>query len=283
MNQPDNRFQKILSLVWRAIKGLFLLYAVAFSIAGTLVLVGAYRYVVSPVRQIKTLQKNNPKETVYMARLRAAMGAHDTLSQIFVPLDSIAKELQHAVLAAEDDGFYTHPGIDLEAILAAMEYNRTQNGIKRGASTITQQLAKNLFLTNDKSFQRKYRELLYTVLMEKYLGKKRILELYLNYAQWGKTVFGCEAASRYYFKKASRNLSRYEAARLAAVLAMPNRVSPLNVNSTFIGSRMTVIANNLYLHHFIDDSGYFDLTGTRPPGKDSLDTVGAPSPDTTDD
>jgi monofunctional glycosyltransferase len=286
MSKPYSLVMKIFKAIWLTIKGIFIFYAVAFSLAGTLALYASYQFVISPIRQIKTLEYVNPKETAYMSRLRETLGPRDTIVQYFVPLDSISPELQHAVLAAEDDGFYTHPGIDIEAMLSAMEYNRLQNSIKRGASTITQQLAKNLFLTNKKSFQRKYRELLYTVLMEKYLGKKRILELYLNYSQWGTCVFGCEAASKRYFKKSSKYLSRNEAARLAAVLAMPDKVSPLSVNSAFIGSRIAVIANNLYLHHFIDDSGYHDLTGTRPPGKDSLDsldTAGAAAPDSSDD
>jgi monofunctional glycosyltransferase len=268
---------RILSVIWLIIKGAFILYAVVFSIAGTLALYAAYQFVVAPLHQVKALQNTNPKETAYMSRYRATLGLRDTLVQLFMPLDSISTELQHAVLAAEDDGFYTHPGFDIEAIIAATEYNRFQNEIKLGGSTITQQLAKNLFLTNDKSFERKYKELIYALLMEKYLGKKRILELYLNYAQWGKTAFGCEAASRLYFKKSSRNLSQNEAALLAAVLAKPKKVSPADPNSSFIEQRVAVIAINLYLHHLIDDTGYTNLTGYPPPGKDSLDTTGVDS------
>ena len=254
------------------IKWLFIAYAVAFSIAGTIALYKAYDYIMTPVREVKALQFNNPRETLYMARYRESLDTADTLIQVFVPLDSISESLKHAVLAAEDDGFYTHPGFDIAAMLEAMEYNRINNGIKRGASTLTQQLAKNLFLTPERSFERKYKELMYTVLMEKFLGKKRILELYLNYAQWGKTIFGCEAASRHYYKKSCQNLTRMEAARLAAVLAKPEKVSPLNMNSTFIPKRIAVIANNLFLHHLIDDSGYTALTGNPPPVKDTADT-----------
>jgi monofunctional biosynthetic peptidoglycan transglycosylase len=254
------------------IKWLFIAYAVAFSIAGTIALYKAYDYIMTPVREVKALQQSNPHETLYMARYRESLGATDTLSQVFVPLDSISESLKRAVLAAEDDGFYTHPGFDIAAMLEAMEYNRINNGIKRGASTLTQQLAKNLFLTPERSFERKYKELMYTVLMEKFLGKKRILELYLNYAQWGKMIFGCEAASRHYYKKSCKNLTRMEAARLAAVLAKPEKVSPLNMNSTFIPKRIAVIANNLFLHHLIDDSGYTALTGNPPTVKDTADT-----------
>jgi monofunctional glycosyltransferase len=275
MNKPLVILLRIFSIIWFIIKTALLTYAIAFSIAGTIGLVMAYQFVTTPIRQVKAFKNANPKETVYMTRYRATLGPADSLVQTFMPLDSISGFLRNAVLAAEDDGFFTHPGIDIEAMLAAMEYNRQANEIKLGASTITQQLAKNCFLTGEKNFERKGKELLYTILLEKYLGKKRILELYLNYAQWGKTVFGCEAASQRYFKKSCKHLSRMEAARLAAVLAMPNKVSPLNTNSQFIGKRIAVIASNLYLHRLIDDSGYTDLTGNPPPNKDTTDLAGA--------
>ena len=279
MKKALSYLKTALKILLFTVKWLLLGYAIIFSIAGTIALYLGYQFVITPIRQVKYLQDNNPRESVYMTRYREATHGRDTLQQAFVPLDSISKFLRDAVLAAEDDGFYTHPGIDIEAILTAMKYNRERNSIKRGASTITQQLAKNMFLTGEKSFDRKYRELMYTLLMEKYLGKKRILELYLNYAQWGKAIFGCEAAARCYYKKSCKNLTRSEAARLAAVLAMPSKVSPLNENSTFIGRRMAVIANNLLLHHLIDDSGYTALTGNPPPFRDSGDTgPGRPGP-----
>ncbi|MBN2038088.1 MAG: monofunctional biosynthetic peptidoglycan transglycosylase [Chitinispirillaceae bacterium] len=265
------------------IKWLFIAYAVAFSIVLTVSLYLGYQYVMVPVRQVQKLQNNNPKESLYMARCRAILTKGDTLRHFFVPLDSISENLQNAVLAAEDDGFFTHPGFDIGAILAAIEYNRVNEELKRGASTLTQQLAKNLFLSSEKSFERKLKELLYTILMEKYLGKKRILELYLNYAQWGKTLFGCEAASQYYYRKPCKSLTRREAARLAAVLAMPNKVSPLNEASTYIPKRIAVIAYNLLLHHKIDDSGYIELTGNPPPQRDSADSVRLNTPGTAKD
>lgn len=262
--------RKTVLIILKTVQWLVVSYAVVFSIAGTIALFFLFRTVVTPINQVRMLRTSNPKETLYMSRCRASLGPGDRMTQMFVPIDSVSKNLQDAVLAAEDDGFYTHPGVDIEAILAAIEYNREHNGLKRGASTITQQLAKNLFLNGDKSFGRKYLELVYSVLLEKYLGKKRIFELYLNYAQWGKNIFGCEAASRHYYKKPSRNLSRTEAARLASILAMPERVSPLNENSTFIAKRIAVIANNMLLHHIIDDSGYVALTGSPVPAGDSL-------------
>jgi monofunctional biosynthetic peptidoglycan transglycosylase len=139
---------RIASYLWVPIKTLFLVYAVIFSIVGTIGLYLGYHYIMVPVRQVKFLRDHNPAETSYMIHYRATLGHKDTVRQIFVPLDSISPNLRDAVLAAEDDGFYTHPGFDIETMLSALEYNRTARGIKRGGSTITQQLAKNLFLTN---------------------------------------------------------------------------------------------------------------------------------------
>jgi len=271
--------KRILKIVLTTLKillitviSLLLAYSVIFSIAGTVVLYKAYRLVSAPIHEVSALKKDNPSETAFMSVYRSELRAGnqpDTLYHKWIPLDSINANLKSAVIASEDDGFYTHPGFDIEAILSAMEYNRNRGSLKRGASTITQQLAKNLFLTGEKSFERKFKELAYTLLLEHYLGKDRILELYLNYAQWGKDIFGCEAASQRYFKKSSHNLTRSEAARLAAVLAMPSKISPLNTKSVFIAKRLNVIANNLYLHGSIDDSGYYNLTGTAPPKSDS--------------
>jgi monofunctional biosynthetic peptidoglycan transglycosylase len=265
-------FSNFLYACWLVIKALFLTYAVVFSVAGTCGIIYGYIVLTRPMRDVKFLIDHNPGESLYMREFRASLRAQhrpDRLKQRFVPLDSIAKTLQNSVIAAEDDGFYTHPGIDIEAILKAAEYNRDRNKIMRGASTITQQLAKNLFLDNEKKFTRKIQELGYTLLLEKYLSKERILELYLNYAQWGENIFGCEAASEEYFRKSCARLTLSEASRLAATLAMPSRVSPLNANSIFIQKRVEVIASNLYRRHLLDDSGYATVSGLPPP-KDSL-------------
>lgn len=266
-----NRF-KIFSVTWIFLKTIFLTYAVLFSAAGTFAIVFGYFAVTKPIRDVTFLIDHNPRESLYMKEYRAELrGRHqpDNLRQQFVPLDSIAKTLRSSVIASEDDGFYTHPGIDIEAILKAAEYNRDMNKIVRGASTITQQLAKNLFLDHDRNFMRKVKELGYTILLEKYLSKDRILELYLNYAQWGNDIFGCEMASREYYGKSCSHLSMIEASRLAATLAMPSRISPLNTNSVFIQKRVEVIANNLYRRHIINDSGYRSVSGLTPP-KDML-------------
>jgi monofunctional glycosyltransferase len=279
-----NRVNKILFLIlkiiWKTFKGIVLTYAVLFSVVGTVAIVIAFNYCMTPLREVTRLKKHNPKETAYMTQYRKELVAShlpDTLQHIFIPFDSISPYLKSAVLAAEDDGFYTHPGFDIEAILSAYEYNKIRGKVKRGASTITQQLAKNLFLDDSRNFERKVKELAYTVLMERYLGKERILELYLNYAQWGKNIFGCEAAAKQYYKKNSLSLTRTESARMAAVLAMPTRISPTNSQSSFIAKRIAVIANNLYLHGSIDDSVFLNLTGILPPRKETDSTYIADS------
>ncbi|MDR2592158.1 MAG: monofunctional biosynthetic peptidoglycan transglycosylase [Chitinispirillales bacterium] len=266
----------ILLIIWTIIKTVFITYAVLFTLAATFLIFKGYQYfndtLMKPVNEVKSLMTENPAESAYMSRYRQELREkkeNDSLTIKFVPLDSISKTLIYAVLAVEDDGFYNHPGFSLDAIVEAIEYNKTAAANKQhGASTITQQLAKNLFLTSEKSFERKVKELGYTLLMEKYLGKDRILELYMNYAQWGKNIFGCEAAANIYYKKTCMNLSMMEAARMAACLSMPSKITPLHTKSVYMGKRVMIIANNMYLRKRIDDAGYLALTGVYPPGRD---------------
>jgi monofunctional biosynthetic peptidoglycan transglycosylase len=258
-----------IKVLYTIIKTIFVLYAVLFSIALTAAGYYVYKIAKQPIEQVCYYIKNNPKQTSLMEQYRMKLKAdtafhNDTLIQTFVPIDSISPYLINSVLAAEDDGFYLHPGIDIESILNAMEHNRLQGEITHGGSTITQQLAKNLFLNTEKTFDRKYAELFYALLMEHFLGKNRILELYMNYAQWGKNIFGCEAASKFYYKKSCQNLNRSESARLAAVLSMPSKLTPHH-KTNYMGKRVTMIGQNLYLHKTINDSEYFDLTGSPPP------------------
>jgi monofunctional biosynthetic peptidoglycan transglycosylase len=138
---------------------------------------------------------------------------------------AISPHLRRAVLAAEDDRFYLHGGFDLVELEKAIEASR-QGGRLRGASTITQQVAKNLFLWEGRSFIRKGLEAWITVVLEVCLPKERILDLYLNLAEWGDGVFGAEMAARTHFRKPASRLTREEAARLAAILPAPRRWSP---------------------------------------------------------
>jgi monofunctional biosynthetic peptidoglycan transglycosylase len=242
--------KKILQNIGKWIARVFLAYAVLFSVTVTTALVVLARTLWQPVAKVKYLKDHNPEATVFMAALQEGGGLavrRDSLLHSYVPIDFVSPHLVEAVIAAEDYDFYVHPGFDLLAILKAYEYNTERGKIIRGASTITQQLAKNLFLSNEKTFARKYKELFYTLLLEHFLGKKRIMELYINYAQWGKNIFGCEAASQFYFKKSSAKLTLNESARLAAVLVKPAKLSPLNAGGPFMQQRIVMIANNIYL------------------------------------
>ena len=284
MTDYDKRYVKkprivvsILIGIYVAIRTVFVMYAVLFTLAATYLIVRGYflfnEHVRAPYNEVKRLAEEHPEESAYMAQIRAELhrkGEPDTLMWRFVPLDSISRHLLNAALAAEDDGFYTHPGISLDAIAEAIDHNRMANTLRRGGSTITQQLAKNLFLTPEKSFERKMKELVYTLLMERYLGKDRILELYLNYAQWGKNIFGAEAAARAYYRKPAANLTLVESVRMASCLAMPNRITPHHTRSSFMTKRVAVIANNLYLRKKIDDAGFMALTGEYPVGREPM-------------
>lgn len=148
----------------------------------------------------------------------------------FIPLSQISPELQHAVIAAEDARFYQHHGFDWHEVEIAaqedLEGERT-----RGASTITQQLVKNLFFGTGRSFVRKGAEASLVPVAEFVLGKRRILEIYLNVVEWGPGIYGAESACRYYDQVAARNIGRQQAARLAAILPAPLKRRPERMNS----------------------------------------------------
>ena len=147
----------------------------------------------------------------------------------FIPLSQISPHLQHAVISAEDARFYQHHGFDWRAIQIAaqddMEGDRT-----RGGSTLTQQLVKNLFFGTSRSFLRKGAETTLVPVAEFVLGKRRILELYLNVVEWGPGVYGADAACRFYDKTPARNIGRDESARLAAILPAPLKRKPARMN-----------------------------------------------------
>ncbi len=160
-----------------------------------------------------------------------------------VSRDKISPHLRRAVLASEDDRFYLHHGIDFVEINAALE-RRKRGGRLRGASTLTQQVAKNIFLWNGRSYIRKGLELYLTVLLELMLSKDRILDLYLNLAEWGPSVYGAEAAARTHFGKSAAKLTRDESARLAAILPSPVRWSPKGSIATRRAATILTRMNN---------------------------------------
>jgi len=146
---------------------------------------------------------------------------------VWVPLSRVSPHLLRAVITAEDASFFIHEGFDWEGIKDAALHNLEAGDMKRGGSTITQQLAKNLYLSSERSLFRKAREALITRMLEHRLTKERILELYVNVAEWGRGVYGAEAAARRHFGKSAADLSADEAAWLAAILPSPQRYDPI--------------------------------------------------------
>lgn len=174
--------------------------------------------------------KNRPPATTAYIELRkrqaASKGRRLDLRWTWVPSGAISENLKKAVVTAEDDEFWRHDGVDWAAIRAAYERNRKAGRFAAGGSTITMQLARNLYLSPSKNPLRKAKEILIARRLERELGKRRILELYLNVVEWGKGVFGCEAAARAYFGKPCAELSREEAVAMAVVLPNPRRWNP---------------------------------------------------------
>ena len=169
---------------------------------------------------------NNPEETAFMAREEVALRQKNPRAELrhrWVPYRSISVHLKRAVITSEDARFSEHEGVDWEAIEKAYKDNVKRGRPARGGSTITQQLAKNLVLSPERSYVRKAQELVITYMIEAFWDKRRILEVYLNVVEWGEGVFGAEAAARYYFGVSAAQLSSEQAARLAAFLPNPKR------------------------------------------------------------
>ena len=212
----------------------------AFLIIGLCLPVGAVLFFwLFAMPDVSSLRTTNPTVTALMETRQAqateqghTIGRHWT----WVPLSRISPSLRHAVVAAEDASFFTHEGFDWEGIKVAAKYNLEAGEFKRGGSTITQQLAKNLYLSAERSLIRKAREALITRSLEHHLTKERILELYLNVAEWGQGIYGAEAAARHHFKKSAHDLTADEAAWLAAILPSPRRYDPLR-KTTFLTRR----------------------------------------------
>jgi monofunctional glycosyltransferase len=197
-----------------------IVFAAAFAYA-------AYIYLTLP--DVRPLRTDNPRSTAFMdlrAREAQRRGEPVTKDQRWVPYARISPNLKRAVLVAEDSAFWKHEGIDFDQLRESMEVNWERGEFARGASTITQQLAKNLYLSPSKNPVRKVRELLITRRLEAELSKQRILELYLNVIEWGDGIWGAEAAARRYFRKSSADLNPQESALLAAAIINPRVLDP---------------------------------------------------------
>jgi monofunctional biosynthetic peptidoglycan transglycosylase len=179
--------------------------------------------------EVKALARTNPARTRLMeqrAEEADAKGRRQRVAQSWVPLSAVSRHLIHAVLASEDQNFFGHEGVDWKAIEESIERDVERRRFARGGSTITQQLAKNLYFGTGKTLVRKLRELVVTWWLEADLTKTRILALYLNLIEWGDGVYGCEAAARHWYGKPAADLSAAEAAGLAAMIPNPRRLNP---------------------------------------------------------
>ncbi len=186
-------------------------------------------YVYLTLPDVRPLAKTNPKTTAFMElRVEEAReaGRKFSIRHQWVPYNRISPMLKRAVIVTEDAAFFDHDGIDLEEIKASLERNWEEGQLRRGGSTITQQLAKNLYLSPSRNPIRKVTELFIARRLEAALTKQRIFEIYLNMIEWGDGIFGCEAASRAYFGKACASLGTEEAALMAGAIINPREHSP---------------------------------------------------------
>ncbi|MGH9386644.1 MAG: monofunctional biosynthetic peptidoglycan transglycosylase [Vicinamibacterales bacterium] len=187
----------------------------------------AYAYLSLP--DVRPLSKTNPPTTAFMTlRVEEARAAGRTLSirHRWIPYSQISPNLRQAVIFAEDRAFFEHDGIDLKEIKASFEKNWEEGALLRGGSTITQQLAKNLYLSPSRNPTRKLTELLIARRLEAALTKRRIFELYLNLIEWGDGIFGCEVAAQTYFGKSAADLTMEEAALMAGAIINPREHNP---------------------------------------------------------
>lgn len=182
---------------------------------------------------IDILKKDNPEKTAFMKRYNG----EKIMKHEWVPYNKISPHLKEAVVLAEDGHFFEHRGVDWSALHDAFEKNWEKKRLKWGGSTITQQLAKNLYLSPSKNPLRKIKEVMIAIKMEQTLSKQRILEIYLNIAEWGEGIYGAEAAANYYYNTKAAHLGSYQSAWLAAILPNP-RFYQKNRNGKFLNRRV---------------------------------------------
>ncbi len=225
---------------------------------------------------VSGLRTENPGETALMRQRRSeAEGDGKSLKIVhrWIPLSRIPAHVINAVIVAEDGTFYTHGGFDWYEVQQSIEKNVEEQRAARGASTITQQLAKNLYLSTSKDPVRKAKEVLITMLLEHYLEKGRILELYLNLIEWGRGIFGIEAAALTYFGKSASGLTVDEGARLAAVIPSPLRHRP-DSDSRYTIRRKQIVLARMSGRNFLSQSPAKEDSSSRP-DQEHLQTMDA--------
>ena len=190
---------------------------------------------------------HNPSSTSFMRQQRSALQEKNpaaTLQYTWVPYEKISSNLKRAIIASEDANFSEHEGVDWDALQRAYEKNAKKGKTVAGGSTITQQLAKNLFLSGERSYLRKGEELIIAYMLEFWMDKERIFEIYLNVVEWGSGVFGAEAAARHYYGVPASALGASQAARLAVMLPSP-RFYDKNRGSGYLSKRTGLILRRM--------------------------------------
>ena len=218
-------------------------------------LAGWLTYEIATFPRVGKLTRENPGLTALMELRNDEMRAEGRMPrryQVWMPLNRISAHLKNAVLIAEDAAFFQHEGLDYNEIREAIKINAERLEFARGASTITQQLARNLYLSPSKNPIRKLKEVVLTLVLERHLSKKRIFELYLNVIEWGDGIYGAEAAARSYYGKSSSDLSSEEAAALAAVIINPRRYSPLHPGKG-MRRRISIIQDRMIRYRYYKD------------------------------
>ena len=189
----------------------------------------------------------NPQQTNMMSDQLASLREKNPKAQLkyeWVPYDRISPSLKRAVIASEDANFADHDGVDWEALQKAYERNNKRHKVVGGGSTITQQLAKNLFLSGSRSYLRKGQEMIIAFMLESVLSKQRILELYLNVVEYGRGIFGAEAAARYYYRTSAASLGVAQAAKLAVMLPNP-RYYDKHRDTRYLSRRTNLIVRRM--------------------------------------
>jgi monofunctional glycosyltransferase len=221
---------------WAWVKWLFILPIAIF------LAVQAYFFV-----QIWWWVDHNPTMTAFMRQQQSAMREKDpnaVIRQQWVPYERISKNLKRAIIASEDANFSEHDGVDWDALEKAFERNDKRGKITHGGSTITQQLAKNLFLSGSRSYLRKGQELIITYMLEALMDKQRIFEIYLNVVEFGRGIYGAEAAARYYYRIPAAKLGAAQAAKLAVMLPNP-RYYDAHRNTNYLNRRTGIILRRM--------------------------------------
>ena len=254
--------------------------AVLVAGAGLAVLVSA---ISASLPGVSSLARRAPLRTALMRqRIAEAQkaGRSPRVDQRWIPYERISPLLRRAVLIAEDDAFFSHDGLDWNEIGASMRRNVEARRIVRGGSTITQQLARNLYLGNQRTLTRKLREVLLAGRLERTLSKRRILELYLNLIEWGDGIYGIEAAAQRHFGVSAQALDARQSALLAAVIINPRRYDPARPAGR-AERRARMILTRMRKRGLLSESQYLAAIGRPPPRPAFFDWLFGTRPDST--